>query len=253
MNSGLIGQTSRTRVMAQRWDHGGGATRRYKERLARLVKPGMRILHAGCGWDKKNVSRPYIDTCKVVGVDLDNRVASMFHSEFHLGSLTAMPFESSSFDLIFCEYVVEHLEDPQGAFREMQRVLKPGGRMLLLTPNLYSYKTLAAAFTPQQFHIWMGRLRYGRGQEADMYPTLYRCNTAAEFRRLAREAGLEVVAVELVTNGPTWFEKFPVVFEIFDVFHRAVARWDALRQLRCALVVELRNPEPALLAAQGAR
>jgi len=244
MSSGLIGQKSRTRVMAERWDHGGGATRRYKERLDRLVQPGMRILHAGCGWDKKDVSRPYIDRCKVVGVDLDPRVASMFHSEFHLGSLTSMPFESGTFDLIFCEYVVEHLEDPKGAFREMRRVLKPGGRLLLLTPNLYSYKVLAAACTPHQFHLWMGRIRYGGGHEADMYPTLYRCNTAAGFRRLARETGLEVVAVEFVTNGPTWFAKFPVVFEIFDAFHRAVENWEAFRQLRCALVVELRNPQP---------
>lgn len=241
----LIGQRSRTRVMKERWSGGGDATRRYQERLAQLVQPGMRILHAGCGWDKKEVSRPYTNMCKVVGVDLDPRVASMFHSEFHLGSLAAMPFEPASFDLIFCEYVVEHLDDPAGAFREMQRVLRPGGRVLLLTPNLYSYKVLAAAATPHQFHIWMGRIRYGRGQEADMYPTLYRCNTAGQFRKLAREAGLETVEIDFVTNGPTWFEKFPVLFEIFDRYHRIIARVGSLRHLRCALVVELRNPDLA--------
>jgi SAM-dependent methyltransferase len=238
--------------MQERWESGGGATRHYKERLRELVKPGMRILHAGCGWDKKEVSRPYIDSCQVVGVDLDPRVASMFHSEFHLGSLTSMPFEPASFDLVFCEYVVEHLEDPEGAFREMGRVLKPGGRILLLTPNLFSYKVLAAACTPQRFHVWMGRIRYGRGEEADMYPTLYRCNTAARARQLADQVGLDIVAVDLVTNGPTWFEKFPVVFELFDVFHRAIARWDALRQLRCALLIELSNPGPAMATARRA-
>jgi hypothetical protein len=135
----------------------------------------------------------------------------------------------------------------------MHRVLKPGGRILLLTPNLYSYKVLAAACTPHQFHLWMGRIRYGRGHEADMYPTLYRCNTAAEFRRLARQTGLEVASIELVTNGPTWFEKVPVLFGIFDVFHRALARWELFRHLRCALVVELRNPEAALSTEASVR
>lgn len=238
--------------MREHWGNGNDATQCYKKRLADLVKPGMRILHAGCGWDKKDVSRPYANTCKVVGVDLDPRVASMFHSEFHLGSIASMPFEPDGFDLIFCEYVVEHLEDPAGAFREMRRVLKPGGRILLLTPNLYSYKVLAAAWTPHRFHIWMGQIRYGRGQEADMYPTVYRCNTAAQFERLARDAGLEVVAIDLVTNGPTWFERFPGLFAMFDVFHRAIARWDALRHLRCALIVELCRA-PLLETTEAAR
>jgi ubiquinone/menaquinone biosynthesis C-methylase UbiE len=242
---GLIGQESRSRVMQEYWAKRGDDVHRYKARLAELVKPGMRILHAGCGWDKRDISRPYSGSCKVIGIDSDPRVASMFHSEFHLGSLAHMPFEPDSFDLVFCEYVVEHLENPLAAFREIQRVLKPGGRILVLTPNLYSYKVIAAACTPHRFHIWMGRIRFGRGQEADMYPTLYRCNTVRGFRRLARQTGLEVAAVDLVTTGPTWFEKFPVLFEIFDVFHRGIERVELLRQLRCDLIVELCNPDHA--------
>jgi ubiquinone/menaquinone biosynthesis C-methylase UbiE len=231
--------------MREYWSKRGDDLYRYKARLAELVSPGMRLLHAGCGRDKQDVSRPYCDSCEVIGIDLDPRVASLFHSEFHLGSLSQMPFDQESFDLVFCEYVVEHLADPTGAFREMQRVLKPGGRILALTPNLYSYKVIAAACTPLRFHIWMGRIRFGKGQEADMYPTLYRCNTARAFRRVARQTGLEVVAVELVTTGPTWFEKFPVLFEIFDVFHRGIERAEILRHLRCDLIVELRNPDRA--------
>lgn len=230
-------------VMRDYWKNGESATGRYKARLAELVRPGMRILHAGCGWDKRDVSRPYRETCEVIGVDIDPRVAPMFHSQFHLASLSNVPLPSGSFDLIFCEYVVEHLDDPAAALREMRRVLKPGGRILVLTPNLLSYKGLAAAYTPQHLHIWMGRIRYGRGHEADMYPTLYRCNTTARFRRLAREAGLEMVRTELVTNGPTWFEKFPGLFELFHVFHRAIARWEPLSQLRCAMIVECACPK----------
>jgi ubiquinone/menaquinone biosynthesis C-methylase UbiE len=228
--------------MREYWGRRGDDIQRYKLRLGQLVRPGMRVLHAGCGWDKQGVSRPYADHCKVIGIDLDPRVATLFHSEFLLGSVSQMPFDADSFDLVFCEYVVEHLRDPLAAFREMQRVLRPGGRILVLTPNLYSYKAIGAACTPHRFHVWMGRIRFGEGQEADMYPTLYRCNTERAFRRVARQAGLEVVGVELVTTGPTWFEKFPVLFEIFDVFHRGIERVELLRQLRCNLIVELRNP-----------
>ena len=250
MGSGLIGQQRRSRVMRERWEEGHDATRRYKERVARSITPGMRILHAGCGWDKTDVSRRYINDCEVVGIDLDSRVAALFHSEFHLGALTSMPFEADSFDVILCEYVVEHLDDPETAFREMERVLRPGGRMLFLTPNLYSYKAIAAACASQRFHTLVGRIRYGVEHERDMYPTLYRCNTVAQFRRLASKAGLQIVTTDFVTNGPTWFEKVPIVFEIFDVFHRAIASSNTLRHLRCALILELRKPVRGVATAR---
>jgi ubiquinone/menaquinone biosynthesis C-methylase UbiE len=238
----MIGQEHRSRVMREKWNNGSNATDCYKMRVAQLAQPGTQILHAGCGWDKLDVSRPFAATCRVVGVDLDPRVASMFHSEFHLGSVSELPFDADVFDLILCEYVAEHVDDPAAMFAEMHRVLRPGGRILMLTPSLYSYKTAAAGLTPHQFHLWMGRIRYGRGHEADMYPTLYRCNTRNRFRQLARQIGLEVVSVDTVTNGPTWFEKMPLLFEMFDLFHRGIARWEVFRQLRCALIVELHKP-----------
>jgi SAM-dependent methyltransferase len=241
----MIGQASRSAIMRDRWNGGENAIDRYRERISQLVRPGMRILHAGCGWDKRNVSRPYVDTCTVVGVDLDPRVASRFHSEFHLGSLGALPFDPESFDLVFCEYVVEHLGDPLEAFREIQRVLRPGGRVLVLTPNLYSYKALGAAVTPQAFHVWVGRIRSGRGHEADMYPTLYRCNTLHRIQRLAAAAGLDLTSAEFITNGPTWFEKLPLIFGIFDRFHRVIGRTEVLRHLRCNILVEMQQPHPA--------
>ena len=50
-----------------------------------------------------------------------------------------MPFDSSSFDAIFFLEVLEHLPySPAHPFREMHRVLKPGGRLYLTTPNAAS-------------------------------------------------------------------------------------------------------------------
>lgn len=149
-----------------------------------------------------------------------------------------MPFDDESFDLILSEYVIEHVKDPMLAFQEMARVLKLGGHLLLLTPNLYSYKSIVAYLTPPKFHMWMGRIRYGERQEEDMYPTVYRCNTAGRLTRATIESGLLIKSLEFVTNGPTWFEKIPILFEMFHLFHLAIARWELFRQLRCALILK---------------
>lgn len=235
----LPGQERRSRIMRERWNRGQNATNAYRQLVSELVRPGMAILHAGCGWDRNDVTRPWRHSCRIVGVDLDPRVATRFHSEFHLCSVAALPFRDATFDLVVSEYVWEHLDDPDGAFRETARVLRSGGRIVVLTPNKWSYKGLAAWLLPFGLHLWAGRLRYGRGHDSDMYPTRYRCNTARAFRRLAAPHGIRVTSVIYVTNGPTWFERLPVVFTIFDWFHRALQKYTALRWLRCAMIVHL--------------
>jgi ubiquinone/menaquinone biosynthesis C-methylase UbiE len=225
--------------VAQRWGNGNLAVIHYKERLAQLIRPGQRVLHAGCGWDRVQVTEPYRSQCEIVGIDRDARVAGKFHSAFHVGDLADLPFADQSFDLVVSEYVVEHLEDPARVFREFRRVLKPKGTALILTPNFWSYKAIGAALTPHWFHRLMGRLRYGPGREGDMFPTVYRCNTTVAFQRLARESGLRLIRQDLVTNGPTWFAAWPLALQIFDSYHRLIARWEMLRHLRCNLVVEL--------------
>ena len=177
----------------------------------------------------------------VIGVDLDPRVETLFHSEFHLASLETLPFPANTFDVIISEYVFEHLTNPEGVLAELKRVLKASGTILVLTPNYYSYKTFFARVTPQRFHVMMGRHRYGRGHEADMYPTLFRCNTEGQFREFAERVGLRIAEVRFVTNGPTWFAKMPGLFELFHGFHLGVRNWNLARRLRCALIVELKN------------
>jgi ubiquinone/menaquinone biosynthesis C-methylase UbiE len=52
---------------------------------------------------------------------------------FVVADLTALPFADHSFDGITCGYVLEHVPDPASGLRELARVLRTGGRMLLLT------------------------------------------------------------------------------------------------------------------------
>ncbi len=46
-----------------------------------------------------------------------------------------LPFPSGTFDLIWCSEVIEHLKNPLFSLAEFRRVLKPGGRIIITTPN----------------------------------------------------------------------------------------------------------------------
>ncbi len=53
----------------------------------------------------------------------------------------ALPYESSFFDAVSCTEVVEHLDDYRRLLREIFRVLRPGGRVVLSTPNILNLKS----------------------------------------------------------------------------------------------------------------
>jgi 2-polyprenyl-3-methyl-5-hydroxy-6-metoxy-1,4-benzoquinol methylase len=64
-----------------------------------------------------------------------------------------LPFGDGEFDLIWCSEVIEHLQDPAFALSELRRVTKPGGLLVLTTPNSYAWLFRFVAlfgFTPQR-------------------------------------------------------------------------------------------------------
>jgi SAM-dependent methyltransferase len=66
------------------------------------------------------------------GLDLSSTVARYYHKPFVVGSATAMPFPDNSFDAAWTVWVVEHIPEPEKAFLEMRRVIKPGGVLFLM-------------------------------------------------------------------------------------------------------------------------
>jgi SAM-dependent methyltransferase len=90
-----------------------------------------RLLDVGCG------TKPYRSLFSVdsyVGLDVDSEVARQRATADFLYDGREFPFETASFDAVVCNQVLEHVFNPDEFVREIVRVLKPRGHLLLTVP-----------------------------------------------------------------------------------------------------------------------
>ena len=108
-----------------------------RKRLVRRIAQGearSRMLDLGSGISPVAPVGP-----SVVYSDVSPTAMRMLRSDLsgaHYVALdaTALPFRTESLDALVCSEVLEHIRDDRGALREMYRVLRPGGRLILTVP-----------------------------------------------------------------------------------------------------------------------
>jgi SAM-dependent methyltransferase len=112
----------------------------------RAQLPAEAFLDAGCGDGRFLAALPTLGPLptRVVGVDIADSIldtarrataAAGLDPELVRGNLERLPLGDTEFDLVVSIQVLEHLLDPAGGVRELARVLRPGGRLLLTTDN----------------------------------------------------------------------------------------------------------------------
>jgi SAM-dependent methyltransferase len=187
-------------------------TRVERTLLDEALQAGAVALDAGCG--RTTRLRDYRDRItRLVGVDSDEAAGreNPFLDEFVPADLDhSLPFDDDSFDLVYANFVVEHLEHPERGFAEWRRVLRPGGRLVLLTSNRASPLMAAADRLPQRARLLIKRRGAG-AVERDVYPTRYLANTPERLAAVAAAAGFEPVAVEYVGTLHRYAARVPPV------------------------------------------
>jgi len=228
----------------------------YRELIHKYVSPGHRLLDAGCG-RYLEFSKELSDSVRVVGIDLEEILETQNRRSPYAvrGDLERLPFPPASFDLIISRSVVEHLSDPPCVFREFHRVLKPGGRVILSTPNKYDYVSVIASVTQYRWHQALVS-RIFQISADDVFPTFYRANTLSKLAKELRSAGFVQKELEAINHYPAYLTFSPVLFRL-GVLYERLTSIDTLRFLRGTLLCVFEKPAaarvPEPLRAAGAQ
>jgi ubiquinone/menaquinone biosynthesis C-methylase UbiE len=179
--------------------------------LAERLPPNGRILEVGCGTGGLLVASTRAGKA-IEGVDIASRwlIAARRRLSDHglsvpllAASAERLPYPDDRFDAVVADSLLEHLDDPECALREWARVLRPGGRLIVWSPNRYTLTT------DPHIGLWgLGWLPRGwvpaylrlRGRE--FWPP--RTLSTREVRDLAVRAGLVSVSVEPPAIPARW-------------------------------------------------
>ena len=194
----------------------------YTQALAiSVLRPqvGSRLLDVGCGTGEAVLRLgSIVQSGKACGIDISRRMIEQAWSkvaedlravvEFREGSAENIPYPDQKFDGIICTNSFHHYRNPIGALKEMQRVVKPGGEIIILenAPDLSWYTWL-----------WDRILRVTETGHVRYYPS-------HELGKLLSLSGMHNVRLRYLRNEYFKFGKLFASIQIWSAERRGSAR-----------------------------
>lgn len=170
------------------------------------IKPHHRILDVGCGPGSITVGLAKLASeGEVIGCDASQEVvaqAEQYAQEqgvrnvsFRQMDANALGFEAATFDIVYCHQVLQHVADPVGILKEMQRVTKPGG---IVAAREADYKGFIVYPELEVLDLW-----------ASLYQHVAKANGAEPnagryLRQWARHAGFDSKSVDFSWDLWQW-------------------------------------------------
>lgn len=178
---------------------------------------------------------------KVVGADIDPEVLSNPElDEAYVIENGRLPFSDSSFSVVYCDWVLEHIEHPLEFLAEVHRVLAPRGYFFFRTPNKNHYMTWISRATPHWFHALVANWARGYSDgEHEPWPTRYRLNSRKDILSAARQTGFSEAELRMWEYQPLYLVFHAVPFMVGVGYERLVNRYDWLAGVRASILGRL--------------
>lgn len=155
--------------------------------VARLVRelhpPGGMLLDVGCGTGE--LREHMLNFCDIyVGADVVRHGGFPDGADFRPVDLDAgrVDVDDEAADIVACVETIEHLENPRNLFRELARLARPGGLIVVTTPNQISLLSKLGLFLKDQFPAFQER--------PGLYPAHITALLPVDLLRIAKEVGL---------------------------------------------------------------
>ena len=145
-------------------------------RWTRLQDANVLIAGVGVGMYAAEIRHRYTPHVEAFDIEIE-RVAEAREETPHalVAAAEAVPYADNLFDTILSHEVLEHVQDDRASAREMVRVLKPGGRIIIFVPNRwYPFETHG--------HYWRGKYHFGNTPLINYLPDPLRNRLAPHVR-----------------------------------------------------------------------
>lgn len=147
-----------------------------------------------------------------IGVDVEEDVLSNLYLDkaylLKKENGFQMPIEGDSIDLVVSDWVIEHLPFPEESFKDIFRVLKPGGWFCARTVNIYHY-AFAIANLVKNSSLERHLLNVTQG-ERHTWPKSYLSNTHNKLFKKVHKAGFENITIVPWEPEPAYLMKHPI-------------------------------------------
>lgn len=201
----------------------------YEEILESSLNAQTNWLDCGCG-NNEMINNFGCFTKNAIGIDI---IDPIYKTNYLKADLKKLPFISQTTDLITLRFVVEHFENSDEYINELFRVCKKGGKIIVLTTNIFS----PLIFLPRLLLPYSIKnkilIKLFKVIDDDVFPTHHKLNSSNRFNRLNSKFNIK----ELIFISDINYTRKSIF--IFFLFWHIITKPKYLNRFRTNLLVVL--------------